>query len=156
MNGLLVPKYGLGRLPRYCLIPGTLVRLADTCKYQNVPTCQELQTSTHLSSDKNKFENLQLTAMQLWFIQKYSILNSLNFHKLYVSKTFGLTILICQNSYPVYRSTGLKMLLHLLRCACIVHLNLEENITGQPNQQEHVCKTTHTKGGGREGERERA
>lgn len=33
MNGLRArtPRYGFGRLPRYCFIPGMLVRLADTC-----------------------------------------------------------------------------------------------------------------------------
>lgn len=74
---------------------------------------------------KDKITNLQLTTMQLSFIQKQSILNSLDFHKLNISKTFGLTILICQNSDPVYSPAGLKMLLHLLGCACIVHLYLE-------------------------------
>lgn len=32
MKGRLEPKYGFGRLPRYCFIPGTLVLLAETCQ----------------------------------------------------------------------------------------------------------------------------
>lgn len=79
-------------------------------------------------------QNLQLPAMQFGFIQKKSLLNSLYFKKLHISKTFWLTKLISQNSYPVHRTAWLEMLLHFLWGACIIDLQAENWFPWFPGQ----------------------
>lgn len=66
--------------------------------------------------------DLQRTTMKYCFIQKKSILDSLNFIKLHISKSFWLTKAVCQDCHSVDSSTKLKMLLNFLWQASIVNL----------------------------------
>ncbi|GER42829.1 riboflavin kinase [Striga asiatica] len=71
--------------------------------------------STSDYRDKFIQSNLQLTPMQLRFIELQGFLNRLLLKKFNVRKTFGLTKLITQNGHTVDCSTCLKMLLNFLR-----------------------------------------
>jgi len=68
--------------------------------------------------------HLELATMQFWFIQLNSFLNSFNFNKFHVSKTFWLPKLVSQDCNSVDSSTRIEVLLHFFWSARIVNLQL--------------------------------